>query len=569
MIQLRQLWDNLVPRQRIILILAAAAVIAGIFGLQRWNQERGYEPLFSGMAPEDAGSVTASLKEKNIEYRLSDGGATILVKADKVAEVRLQMAAAGLPHTGRLGFELFDQTNFGASEFTEQVNYHRAIEGELERSVMTLREVERARVHITMPKESLYLESRQPAKASILVKLRAGAKLSPANIAAITQLAASAVQGLQANQVTVLDTAGNLLNRPKPVGLEDSAEASEAALEYRKQLERDIQTKIAQTLEPILGPEHFRIGVSADIDLTSGDFSEEIFDPDKSVMVSSQTTQDMPAPGAPAQAGVPGTASSLPRATASQAAAGASVTNYGRRTENTTYQTSRTVKHTKLGQGALKKLSLSILVDHNLRYDQGKPIIEPPTPEKLQVIKDVISAAVGVDAMRGDQLVVEAFPFESTLAAQPLNIDPPKTAAPAAPTSSIPLPAWLQNLIGKQVNMMVVAGAAGGALLAILGGGFFWWRKRKKKKLKASATVDGKPMISPTEEAGKEMEARLAEQAAEQQRLEAEAILSLKLPAVTTKRTDVLTKHIAGEIKKDPAAMAHVVRSWLNGEYQR
>ncbi len=566
MIQLGQLWANLVPRQRIILILAAAAVIAGIFGLQRWNQERGFEPLFSGMAAEDAGAITASLKEKNIEYRLSEGGATILVKSDRVADVRLQLAAAGLPHTGRLGFELFDQTNFGASEFTEQVNYHRAIEGELERSVMSLREVERARVHVTMPKDSLYLEARQPAKASILIKLRAGAQLSPVNIAAMTQLAASAVPGLQANQVTVLDTSGNLLNRPKPAGLQDSAEGSEAALEYRKQLERDIQAKIGQTLDPMIGAEHFRVGVSADIDLTSGDFSEEIFDPDKSVMVSSQTTQDMPAPGAVAEAGVPGTASNLPRATAAQAAAGASVTNYGRKTENTTYQTSRTVKHTKLGQGALKKLSLSILVDHSLRYDQGKPVVEAPRPEKLQVIKDLVTAAIGIDAMRGDQLVVEAFPFEATLAAQPLNLDSPKAATPANP-SSIPLPPWLQNLIGTQVNMMVVAGVGAGFLVAILGGGFFLWRRRKKKK--ASATVNGKQLSSPAADAEKEMGARLAEQAAEQERLEAEAIMSLKLPAVSTKRTDVLTKHIAGEVKKDPAAMAHVVRSWLNGEYQR
>jgi flagellar M-ring protein FliF len=216
LIQLGQLWANLVPKQRILLIAAVAAVIGGLFALRQWNNERDYEPLFSGMSPEDAGAVTAKLRESATEYRLSEGGSTILVKSDRVAEMRLQLAAAGLPQTGRLGFELFDQTNFGASEFTEQVNYHRAIEGELERSVMSLREVERARVHITMPKESLYLEARQPAKASILVKLRSGAALSPQNIAAVTQLAASAVPGLQANQVTVLDTAGNLLNRPRP-----------------------------------------------------------------------------------------------------------------------------------------------------------------------------------------------------------------------------------------------------------------------------------------------------------------------------------------------------------------
>lgn len=562
---LDQLWSRLVPKQRIALVAAVLAVIGGLYALREWNRERGFEPLFSGMPAEDAGAVTAKLREGNVDYRLSDSGGTILVKAERVAEMRLQLAAAGLPQTGRLGFELFDQTNFGASEFTEQVNYHRAIEGELERSVMSLREVERARVHISMPKESLYLEQRQPAKASILVKLRGGAKLSAQNVAAITQLAASAVPGLQANQVTLLDTAGNLLNRPRAAGLEDSQAGSEAVLEYRKGLERDIQAKIAQTLEPLLGPEHFRVGVSADIDLTSGELSEETFDPNKSVMVSSQSTQDMPAPGGGGvQAAVPGTASNLPRATASQASAGASITNYGRRTENVTYQTSRVVKHTKLGQGAVKKLSLSILVDHNLRYDQGKPVVESPAPEKLQVIKDLVVAAVGIDTMRGDQLVVEAFPFESTLAAQPLNLEAPKST-PSAPTGLI-LPEWLQKLVG-QGNTIAIASAAGGMLVLLLGGGFFLWKRRKKKGYGA---VDAKRQLdSPTDAAGKELEARLAEQMAEHQRQEAEAMLSLKLPAVSTKKSDVLVKHIAAEVKKDPVAMAHVVRSWLNGEYQR
>jgi flagellar M-ring protein FliF len=528
------------------------AVIGGLFWLQRWNYEHGFAPAFSGMSAEDAGAVTAHLRESNTEYRLADGGSTILVRAESVPEVRLQLAAAGLPQTGRLGFELFDQANFGASEFTEQVNYHRAMEGELERSVMSLREVERARVHISMAKDSLYLESRQAAKASILIQLRRGAQLSAQNIAAIVQLAASAVPGLQANQVTLLDTAGNLLNRARPSGLESAGEASEAVLEYRKGIERDIQAKVAQTLEPLLGADHFRVGVSIDIDLTSAELSEETFDPDKSVMVSSQTTQDLP-----------GTASNLPRATASQASAAASVTNYGRRTENTTYQTSRVVKHTKLGQGALKKVSLSILVDHDLRYDQGQPVVETPKPEKLQTIRTLVSAAVGIDINRGDQLVVEAFPFEATLAARPLDDIPP---AAGAPVSGLPLPPWLQKLIGES-NTIVLASAAGGVLVVLLAGAFFLWRRSRKKKPGGVST--GKQLGSPTNEAERQLEARFAEQAAEQQRQEAEAMLSLKLPAVSTKKSDVLVKHIASEVKKDPAALAHVVRSWLNGEYQR
>lgn len=554
--QLGELWSRLVPKQRILLAAAVIAVVGGIVALQRWNHERGFEPVFSGMSPEDAGAVTAKLRESNTEYRLADGGATILVKSDRVAEIRLQLAAAGLPQTGRMGFELFDQTNFGASEFAEQVNYHRAIEGELERSVMSLREVERARVHISMPKESLYLEARQPAKASILVKLRVGAQLSAQNVIAITQLAASAVPGLQANQVSLLDTAGNLLSRARPAGLLDGNQPSEAVLEYRKNLERDIQAKVAQTLEPLLGPDHFRTGVSAEIDLTVGDQSEELFDPEKSVMVTSQTSQDTPAPGTGGN--VPGTATNLPRATASQASAAASVTNYGRKTESTSFQTSRVVRHVKLQQGAVKKLSLSILVDHSLRYDQGKPVVEAPTPEKLKVIRDLVTAAVGIDAMRGDQLVVEAFPFEATLAAQPLNVD----GAPGAPAPSS-LPEWLQKIVA---NPIMLAAIGGGLLLLVLGGAFFLMRRRKLKKGVLSGQGELKAAAAGGE---KQLEARLAEQAAEQQRLEAEAMAALQLPPITSKKSDVLVKHISGEVKRDPAAMAQVVRSWLNGEYQR
>ena len=181
-----------------------------------------------------------------------------------------------LPKTGRIGFELFDKTNFGASEFAEQVNYHRAIEGELERSVMSIREVEQARVHITMAKDSLYTEQREPAKASVLVKLRHAGALSPQNVAAICQLTASAVPGLSPDQVSLVDTNGNLLNRPRPAMPGDGRRAAEAragiSQEHRA---RRAERKSPQTLEPLLGADHFRAGVSAEVDLTSGEQSEE------------------------------------------------------------------------------------------------------------------------------------------------------------------------------------------------------------------------------------------------------------------------------------------------------
>src|SRR5262245_23761001 len=238
--QVSQLWNRLTWAQRIWLAVAAAAVIGGISYLNHWNQERDFKPLFSGLTAEDAGTVTAKLRELGVDYRLAGSGSEIMVPSEKVAEARLQLASAGLPRSGRIGFELFDKTNFGASEFTEQVNYHRAIEGELERSVMSIREVEQARVHVTLAKDSLYTEQRQPAKASILVKLKNTAGLSPQNVAAICQLAASAVPGLRAELVSLVDTNGNLLNRPRTAGFGDDSDATEATLEYRKSVEHEI-----------------------------------------------------------------------------------------------------------------------------------------------------------------------------------------------------------------------------------------------------------------------------------------------------------------------------------------
>lgn len=559
--QLRRLFEKLTWAQRIWLAVAVTAVIGGLSALSHWNQERDFKPLFGNLAAEDAGALVAKLKETGIAYRLADGGATVLVPSASVAEARLSMAAAGLPKSGRIGFELFDKTNFGASDFAEQVNYHRAVEGELERSVMSIQEVEQARVHITWAKDSLYSESRQPAKASVLVRLRPGSHLSGQNIAAICQLTASAAPELNLDQVSLVDTNGTLLNRPRTINAGE--EASEAALEYRKRVERDLQTKIAATLDPLLGADHFRAGVSVDLDLTSGEQSDEIFDPTKSALVTSSRTEDGPA--LPLDSGVPGTASNLPRPTSIPVTGSA---NYARKTENSSFQTSRTVKHTKLPQGEIKKISLSVLVDHSLRWEGVKKIVEPPSAEKLRVIQNLVAAATGLNTERGDQLMVQAFPFEATLIAEPLSKDS-KGPSP----NSIPLPPWLEKLIGKQ-SPAVIAGVAGGAFAAIIGVlvGLLL-RGAKKKKIaseQAAQAIQGaqtegalEPVLSP-EEMRKQIEAKMAEQSALAAKREAEELMKLKFPAIATKKTEVLTKHIVEEAKKNPAMMAQVVRTWLN-----
>src|SRR5258707_623516 len=228
--QLKRLAENFSVRQRWTILIVGVFVAIGIYALSNWERERNFKPLYNSLSPEDASVVVQKLKENATPFRLSNNGTTISVPEEKVAELRLEMAGAGVPKSGRIGFEIFDKTNFGMTDFAEHVNYRRALEGELERSVMTVSEVEQARVHITFPKESVFSEAQQPAKASVLIKIRPGASLPETSIPAITHLISSAVEGLAPEAVSVLDMRGNLLNRAKRAG-KASDDSSDGALE--------------------------------------------------------------------------------------------------------------------------------------------------------------------------------------------------------------------------------------------------------------------------------------------------------------------------------------------------
>ncbi len=564
--QLKQLIARLSIRQRVTIALVAAIVVGALVFLSHWNKERDFKPLFTNLAAEDAGQVVNRIRETGVDYRLAENGSSIQVPAAKVAELRLQLASAGLPKTGRIGFELFDKTNFGATDFTEQINYHRALEGELERSITSLSEVEQARVHITFPKESIYVENRQPAKASILVKLKLGAKLSNHNVLAICNLTASAVEGLAPDAISVLDMNGNLLSRPKKAGLPDGPEPNEAVLEYKQKVERDLLVKLNSTLEPLLGTDKYRAGVTVDCDFTSGEQSEETFDPTKSVMTTSQKTED--GTTGLASSGVPGTPSNLPRPAARPSTGS---TGTSRRTENISYQSSRLVKHTKLPQGNVKRISLSILLDQTVRFDKGRKVIEPPSPEKLKVVKDLAAGVVGIQADRGDQVIVETFPFDATL-----NVAPPSPENPPPPIKTPPppswMPAWLQAAT-KNMNPAVLAGIGLTILLVLLLA--VWKLMSTLRKSKTTVNVEHAALgpggkVLEASNLDEEIQAKFAQQAALKEQQTKDVLSSLKLPAVKTKKAEVLAKHIHAEAKKDPVALAQVIRTWLNTtDYER
>src|ERR1700691_363198 len=203
--QFKKVWNAMSAFQKASIAVAIIGALAGYLAISSWRHDTNFKALYRGMASEDAAQAVQKLKDAGIEYRLADDGNTILVPTDKSAESRLLLAREGLPKSGRIGFELFDRTNFATTDFAEQVNFRRALAGELERTISSLGEIEKARVHLTFPKDSVFVESRQPAKASVLLNLRRSASLAPENVAAIAHLVASAVEGLSPQQVTIVD----------------------------------------------------------------------------------------------------------------------------------------------------------------------------------------------------------------------------------------------------------------------------------------------------------------------------------------------------------------------------
>jgi flagellar M-ring protein FliF len=344
-------------------------------------------------------------------------------------------------------------------------------------------------------------------------------------VLAVCHLVASAVEGLAPDGVSVLDMNGNLLSRPRRSPATDGEESSEAALDYRRQVEKDLVLKITSTLEPLLGPEKFRAGASVECDFSGGEQSEETYDPTRSVMVSKQKTED--GGGAAPASVAPGTA---PSAT--------------RRSESIAYQSSRLVRRTRLPQGTVTRISLSVLLDQEARWQGSGPlakhIIEPPSPEKVKVIRDLVAAATGLNTGRGDQLIVESLPFEATLSAGQPGA-PAWTAAPAPQRPST----WFDRLL-RQENPVLLGVAAGVALLMLLAACLFFAARRKRR-----AVLLADALVSQ------------AEQQPPRRQTDAEALESLKLPRAAARKSEALTKHLVETARKDPAAAAQILRSWL------
>lgn len=550
--QLLKIWNSMSVAQRISLIVVPLVLIAAGFGYVKWKHEGDFRPLYTALAPEDAAAVMQKVREAGIEYRLDETGSSVLVPSASIAEARLALAGAGLPRTGRIGFEIFDRTNVGTSDFTEQVNYRRALEGELERTVATLTEIEQARIHITFAKESVFLDSRQPAKATVVLKLKRAGTLQQPSVIAIANLIASSVDGLAPEAVAIVDSGGRLLNRPRG-GESADAWGADANLDYRRQIESELMAKINTALEPLVGAGHFHAGVNVDCDFTSSEQSDEAYDSSKSAMLQSQTTEESSAP-ALAGGGTPGTAANLPNPPKREIPG---LPGLVRRTENVSYQPGKTLKHTLSPKGSIKRVSTAVLVDQTVRWEgvgaKARRVLVPASAEMLKGIHDVVAGITGFEEVRGDQITIETLPFESTLSAEP----PIPQAAPVKP-------------IGFDLKQPIVLIGGGAILILLLAVAFLLFRRRGNPASVEDLAAEPLPAGAeahklPTNESVEHrLEQQIEDNKAEQAQLEAEALSHIKLPA-NTRKTEVLVKHIREAVTKDPLTAANVLRTWVTG----
>jgi len=411
---------GLTARQKITMALGTAAVVGTIWVFVTLLDKADYKTLYSGLSSGDVQSLSHRLSEKNIPYELASDGTSIRVPADQLDKARLDLAAEGMPQTGRLGFELFDKPNWAGSDFAEKVNYQRALEGELERTIQTLGEIEAARVHLVLPQESLFTEQEREAKASVVIKLRSG-RLGDEAQEAITHLVASAVENLKPENVTLINADGGMPILARGGG---SASRPRSWAEFETALAR----KVVATLEPVVGPGKARANVTVEYDLATSDSMQETYDPNGAVVLTSQISEERD--GESDAEGPPGTPSNVPgkqSTAAPKPATPADSASEGLHTESKTFAVSKTVRHTVQPSGTLKRITAAVLVDDatDTKDDNGRKVEtrRKRTPEEMKQIEELVAAAIGVDATRGDKIAVENLSFQTL----PLETPAPPT----------------------------------------------------------------------------------------------------------------------------------------------
>ncbi|MEW7314543.1 flagellar basal-body MS-ring/collar protein FliF [Buttiauxella gaviniae] len=535
---------------KIPLMVAGAAAIAIIVALVLWAKTPDYKVLYSNLADQDGGAIVTQLTQMNVPYRFSDNGSAILVPADKVHELRLRMAQQGLPKGGAVGFELLDQEKFGISQFSEQVNYQRALEGELARTIETLGPVKTARVHLAMPKPSLFVREQKSPSASVTLSLEPGRALDEGQISAVVHMVSSAVAGLPPGNVTLVDQGGHLLTQSNTAG----RDLNDAQLKYAMDVENRYQRRIEAILGPIVGSSNVHAQVTAQIDFSNKEQTEEQYrpnsDPSQAAVRSRQLNQSEQVNGRN-PGGVPGALSNQPappnnapiatppQNNAANAAQQNQSTSMGgstptgssntQRDETTNYEVDRTIRHTKLNVGDVQRLSVAVVVNYRQLSD-GKPL--PLTADQMKQIENLTREAMGYSDKRGDTLNVVNSPFS------------------AIEDTSNELPFWQQQAF---FEMLMSAGR----WLVVLIVAWLLWRKVVRPQLQRKEV------------------AQQAQMEAQRQRVEEDEAVSVRLTKDEQQQqrkanqrlsAEVMSQRIREMSDNDPRVVALVIRQWMSNE---
>ncbi|HGM5962852.1 flagellar M-ring protein FliF [Serratia marcescens] len=553
---LQAIWNRLRANPKIPLLVAASAAIAIVVALLLWVKSPDYRVLYSNLNDRDGGAIVTQLTQMNIPYRFAENGAALLIPAEKVHETRLRLAQQGLPKGGAVGFELLDQEKFGISQFSEQINYQRALEGELSRTIESLGPVQNARVHLALPKPSLFVREQKSPSASVTLTLQPGRALDDGQINAIVYMVSSSVAGLPPGNVTVVDQAGRLLTQSDGTGRDLNA----SQLKYANEVENGFQRRIEAILAPVVGSANVRAQVTAQIDFATREQTDEQYQPnqqpDKAAIRSQQTSLSEQI-GGPQVGGVPGALSNQPSAPATapietakpataagnnananataqnaattRSAAASGVPQNTRRDATTNYELDRTIRHTQQKAGTVQRLSVAVVVNYLGTEKDGKP--QPMSKEQLAQIEALVREAMGYSSSRGDTLNVVNTPFTDSQ------------------VTGGELPFWQsQSFIDRLID-------AGRYLLVLLVA-WLLWRKLVRPQLQqrqaaqqAAVAAANAPAAKPVD-SSKPSNEELAQRRKSQQRVSAE----------------VQSQRIRDLADKDPRVVALVIRQWMSNE---
>ncbi len=538
--------------RNLLLMMGAAIVIAVMAGVWMWSQQPDYRVLFSNYSDRDGGAIVTQLQQMNIPYKFAEGGGAILVPAGQVHDARLRIAAQGLPKGGNVGFELMENQKLGVSQFLEQVNFQRALEGELARSIQSISAVESARVHLALPKASVFVREQQKPTASVMLNLQPGRTLSEQQVSAIVHLVASSVPELPPGNISVVDQNGNLLSDASKSAKTNGLDPEQ--LKYVQAVQQDIVKRIESIITPIVGANNVRAEATADIDFSHSEQAAETYKPNSppnQSSIRSQQTSEAAAAGGAANGGVPGAltnqpgpnstapivaaapaatpaagsapAPGTPAATAAAAAAAAALPR-GQKDMTVNYEVDKTVRYVQQPMGGLKRLSVAVVVNYKQVTDKAGKVSSTALSEAERTqISDLVKEAMGFNKDRGDTLNVVNSPFAGLTRAE----------IPEEPIWKKPETLLLAKDIGKYI--------LAGAILLYL---FFGVLKPMLKKFNAPreqrviAVVDDddEPRVRPGD--------------------------PVEIPAHSYQQNLNLAKQLA---KDDPKIVANVVKNWVGG----